>query len=100
MTYHYHYTTVCYDFDNLSHNADRKLYTSMRKSHHSLHSFLPPIKEYGHYLREMGYPYELPNCCYTFTWVTLSYVLCIIFVSNNWILCFNFYWFFKCFSNT
>jgi len=54
--YRYHYTTVCYDFDNLLHSADCKLFTSVRKSHHCLHSLLPPIKESGHYLREIVHP--------------------------------------------
>jgi len=39
--YRYHYTTVCNDFDNLLYNADRKLFTIMRKSHHC-HSLSSP----------------------------------------------------------
>jgi len=76
--YCYHYTAICYDFDNLLHSADRKLFTSVQKSHHSL---LPPIKESGHYLTETGNSYELPNCSYTFSHTflvlfSLEIVLC------------------------
>ena len=68
--YRYHYTTVCYEFEDLLYSADHKLFTSMCKTQHCLHSLLPPIKDTGHHLRQTGHPYELPYCYYSLTRAT------------------------------
>jgi len=92
--YRYYYTAVCYDFDNPMHNADRKLFTSMRKSHHS-----HPLKNLDITLGKYVIPMNYRTAVTLLLGPLLSYVLCIIFVSN-WFLRINFYWFFDCVSST
>ena len=66
--HHYHYTTVCRDFDNLLHSADRKLFTPMCESYHCFYSLLALIKESRRCLLETGHRCQLAICStYTFT---------------------------------
>lgn len=68
--FRYHYTTVCHDFNSLLLKADTRLFASIRNSQHCLHTLLPSLKSSGHYLRELGHPYELPTYQYSFSRAT------------------------------
>jgi len=60
--FHYGYTNVLQQFQQLVQHADHTLFAAMNNKRHCLHALLPPAVSHHHETRPKAHSFQLPNC--------------------------------------